>query len=96
MLRKKNKIMVLPNNLTKRELDVLKLVVKGYSNIEIAKELSISVNTSKAHVSSILYKLNITSRLQAAIIAVKSGLYQHNKLNNALKTVIFSAVKCSL
>ena len=61
-------------NLTERELEVLRLVVKGYSNTEIAKELFISPRTSKAHVSSILYKMNVTCRLRAAIVAVKEGL----------------------
>ena len=60
--------------LTKRELEVLKLCAKGYSNIEIAKELSISFHTAKAHVSNILEKLNAPSRLIAVLIATKKGL----------------------
>ena len=61
-------------DLTKRELQVLSLCAKGYSNIEIAKELSISFHTAKAHVSNILEKLNAPSRLIAVLIATKKGL----------------------
>lgn len=60
--------------LTKRELEVLKLCAKGYSNLEISKELSISFHTAKAHVSNILEKLNAPSRLIAVLIATKRGL----------------------
>ncbi|MBR1943128.1 response regulator transcription factor [bacterium] len=56
--------------LTDRELEVLKKLVKGKSNIEIAKELFISISTVKAHVSSILYKFQARSRSEAAIKAV--------------------------
>jgi DNA-binding NarL/FixJ family response regulator len=61
-------------NLTKRELEVLELCAKGYSNIEIAEELTISFHTAKAHVSSILEKLNAPSRLIAVLTATKKGL----------------------
>lgn len=58
-------------NLTQRELQILKLIAKGYSNIEIAKECTISINTIKAHVASILQKLEVEDRLQAALKAIK-------------------------
>lgn len=58
-------------NLTQRELQILKLIAKGYSNIEIAKECTISINTIKAHVASILQKLEVDDRLQAALKAIK-------------------------
>jgi len=58
-------------NLTSRELQILKLITEGYSNTEIAKELSVSVNTTKAHVASILQKLVVDDRLQAALKALK-------------------------
>jgi len=58
-------------NLTPRELQILKLIAKGNSNIEIAKECSISINTIKAHVASILQKLEVEDRLQAALKAIK-------------------------
>ena len=62
-----------PNNynLTSRELQILKLITEGCSNTEIAKELNVSVNTTKAHVASILQKLVVDDRLQAALKALK-------------------------
>jgi DNA-binding NarL/FixJ family response regulator len=61
-------------NLTSRELDVLRLVAEGQSNKEIAHELGISGGTVRAHVSSILAKLDAHSRTQAAMQAVREGL----------------------
>ncbi|MBQ6516759.1 response regulator transcription factor [bacterium] len=58
-------------NLTSREHQILKLITEGYSNTEIAKELNVSVNTTKAHVASILQKLVVDDRLQAALKALK-------------------------
>ena len=60
--------------LTERELEVLKLLVAGKSNTEIAKELIVSVHTAKAHVCSILQKMCVNDRVQAAVKAVKEGL----------------------
>ncbi len=60
--------------LTERELMVLKLVAKGASNAEIAESLSISVNTVKSHLKSILEKLQLDNRTQAAAYAVNRGL----------------------
>lgn len=62
------------NNLTEREYEVLKLVVDGKSNHEIAEELCISEHTSKAHVCSIIQKLVVDDRTQAAVKAVKEGI----------------------
>lgn len=56
-----------------REFEVLKLVVKGKNNTEIAKELSISIHTAKAHVSSLIEKLNAEDRVQVAVRAVREG-----------------------
>ena len=61
-------------HLTEREQEVLKLLVKGKSNTEIAKELIVSVHTAKAHVCSILKKLCVDDRVQAAVKAIKEGL----------------------
>lgn len=58
-------------DLTAREAQILKLMTEGYSNMEIARRLVISVNTTKAHVASILQKLEVDDRLQAAIKALK-------------------------
>ena len=60
--------------LTTREAQILKLISEGYSNIEIAKELFVSINTTKAHVASILQKLEVDDRLQAALKALKERL----------------------
>ena len=58
-------------NLTSREAQILKLITEGYSNNEIAKELFVSINTTKAHVASVLQKLGVDDRLQAALKALK-------------------------
>ncbi|MDQ1467173.1 MAG: hypothetical protein QOH10_1588 [Actinomycetota bacterium] len=60
--------------LTVRELDVLRLVVKGLPNREIAAELFISQNTVKNHVRHILEKLHVRSRTEAATFAVRERL----------------------
>ena len=60
--------------LTEREFEVLKHLVSGKSNTEIAKELIVSVHTAKAHVCSILQKMCVNDRVQAAVKAVKEGL----------------------
>ncbi len=61
-------------NLTQREYEVLKLVVEGLSNNEIAQELTISEHTAKAHVCNIIQKLVVDDRTQAAVKALKEGL----------------------
>jgi DNA-binding NarL/FixJ family response regulator len=63
-----------PEKLTEREIDVLRLLAKGLSNKEIATQLSITEKTVKTHVSNILSKLNVPSRTQAALYAVRVGL----------------------
>lgn len=60
--------------MTKREKEVLALIAQGMSNKEIAHTLSIAEKTVKTHVSSILSKLNLADRTQAALFAVKQGL----------------------
>ena len=61
-------------NLTAREYEVLKLVVDGKSNQQIANELNISEHTSKAHVCNIIQKLVVDDRTQAAVKAIKEGI----------------------
>lgn len=62
------------SNLTQREYEVLKLIVDGKSNYDIAKILTISEHTAKAHVCNIIQKLVVDDRTQAAVKALKEGL----------------------
>jgi DNA-binding NarL/FixJ family response regulator len=61
-------------DLTAREAQILKLMTEGYSNMEIAQILVISINTTKAHVANILQKLEVDDRLQAALKALKNKI----------------------
>lgn len=61
-------------NLSQRELEVLKLMVEGYSNPQIAEALYLSPNTVKTHVRGIMNKLSVDDRVQAAVVALRSGL----------------------
>ena len=61
-------------DLTSREAQILKLMTEGYSNMEIAQILVISINTTKAHVANILQKLEVDDRLQAALKALKHNI----------------------
>jgi len=60
--------------LTEREMEVLRLLVKGKSNNEIAKDLIVSVHTAKAHVCSILQKLCVDDRVQAAVKSIRENI----------------------
>lgn len=61
-------------NLSQRELEVLKLMVEGKSNPEIAEVLYLSPNTVKTHVRGIMNKLSVDDRVQAAVVALRSGI----------------------
>jgi len=63
-----------PDKLSERETEVLRLVASGYANKTIARELGITERTVKAHVGSILGKLHLESRTQAALYAGRIGL----------------------
>jgi len=62
------------SELSQREVEVLKLIANGKDNAEIARDLVISPKTVKNHTSSILAKLQIENRIQAAVYAVRAGL----------------------
>jgi two-component system, NarL family, response regulator LiaR len=65
-----------PEALTDRETEVLRLLAMGQANKEIAQTLSIGEKTVKTHVSNVLAKLNVSSRTQAALYAVRIGLVE--------------------
>src|SRR5690606_25877246 len=64
----------LHDQLTEREMEVLRMIAKGKSNQEIADELFIGVKTVKFHVTNLLAKLEVEDRTQAAIYSYKHGL----------------------
>ena len=69
-----------PEALTARETEVLELLARGYANKQIASSLYVSEKTVKAHVSSILMKLGVQSRTQAALHAVSTGVVSLEEL----------------
>ena len=64
----------LPDDLSERELEMLKALCAGQSNKEIAESLSLSTETVKTYVSSTIAKMGVNTRLEAAIKAIRSGL----------------------
>jgi DNA-binding NarL/FixJ family response regulator len=63
------------NPLTNREMEVLELIVQGFSNQEIADQLYISLGSVKVYVRGVLNKLFASHRTQAAVIALRAGLF---------------------
>ena len=61
-------------NLTPREHEVLRLIVQGKTNQAIAVELGISEKTVEKYIGALFTKLNVTSRVEAAVYAVREGL----------------------
>lgn len=61
------------HHLSARELEVLKLIVEGYSNPEIGEQLFLSTNTVKTYVKGIMNKLVVNDRVQAAVLALRKG-----------------------
>jgi DNA-binding NarL/FixJ family response regulator len=62
------------DDLTDRELDVLRLLARGLTNADIAERLFLSEGTVRNYVSSILAKLDLSDRTQAAVLALRYGL----------------------
>lgn len=69
-----------PEELTEREIEVLRLIAQGQANKEIAQTLVITEKTVRTHVSNILSKLGLQSRTQAALYAIRTGLVLHHAL----------------
>lgn len=67
-------VSILQDKLTERELDVLRLLAKGMTNADIAAQLHLSEGTVRNYVSTILEKLGVSDRTQAAVIAIQHGL----------------------
>jgi DNA-binding CsgD family transcriptional regulator len=67
---------VVPTQLTRRQLEVLALLCEGLQNKQIARRLNIAGATVKIHVANILRTLNVSNRLQAALVATGLGLEQ--------------------
>jgi DNA-binding NarL/FixJ family response regulator len=64
-----------PADLTTRELDVLKLVIAGHSNKQIARQLGISEKTVKGHLTNLYQRIRVSDRTQAALWAERSGIF---------------------
>jgi DNA-binding NarL/FixJ family response regulator len=65
-------------SLTLREKEVLRLIARGKTNLQIAEDLHVSLNTVKNHVRRVMTKLNVSDRTQAAVLAIESGLREVN------------------
>jgi DNA-binding NarL/FixJ family response regulator len=70
----KKPISILRDSLSKRELQVLKLIVEGCSDQTIAEKLVMALPTAKSHVRNILNKMAVDNRTQAAVLSVRLGL----------------------
>ena len=79
-------VIKLKENLTEREVEVLKLAATGMSNKEIARDLSVTLRTAKAHLSSIFTKMNVASRTEAILKAVREGWLNLDKRVDDNKT----------
>jgi DNA-binding NarL/FixJ family response regulator len=75
--KQKQPASTITSKLSDREIEVLSLMGKGLSNMQIAQKLFLSEGTVRNHVSSILAKLNVSDRTQAAVIAIEHGLTEN-------------------
>jgi NarL family two-component system response regulator LiaR len=74
LMRQGSAVLVARDDLTARERDVLRLMVEGLANKQIAQRLGIGEKTVKTHVSRVLAKLGVADRTQAAVLAIREGL----------------------
>lgn len=74
---KKKPATSITSKLTQREIEVLQLLAKGLSNDDIAKQLFLSEGTVRNHIGTIVAKLGVSDRTQAAIVAIQHGLGDH-------------------
>jgi DNA-binding NarL/FixJ family response regulator len=72
--------------LTERELDVLRLLAQGYSNPEIAQRMHLAAGTVRNYVSTILQKLGVGDRTQAAVVALQRGLISNSDLQTGISS----------
>ena len=68
------------SHLKNREMEVLRYVVNGLSNIEIGERMFITEHTVKAHISSIIRKLKVKTRIDIAVLAILEGLVEKDKI----------------
>ena len=79
-----NDVPVIDCQLTERELEVLNAIVGGLSNKEISESLFVSTETVKSHVSTIISKLGVRDRTQAAVFAIRHGCMKSARLKEEL------------
>ena len=72
--------------LTERELDVLRLLAQGYSNPEIAQRMHLAAGTVRNYVSTILQKLGVADRTQAAVVALQRGVISNSDLQTGISS----------
>lgn len=61
--------------LTEKETEILKLLIRGYDNREIAEALCVSIHTVKAHLTSVFRKLNVKNRTKAILFAMSNNMF---------------------
>src|SRR5215467_6580394 len=80
--------MTIEPQISEREREILRLVATGATNQQIAYQLNISVNTVKVHLRNIFGKIGVTSRTEATLYAVRSGLVQFSEAATPASTTV--------
>jgi DNA-binding NarL/FixJ family response regulator len=81
--------------LSDREMEVLGLIVEGFSNTEIGQKLYLSPNTVKTYVKGIMNKLVVSDRVQAAVEAVRRGLVEYGNVDPPPSSITSTAASCA-